>query len=130
MSVEAHEILALAKGWHGTPSPSEALLRSASSRAYYAALHRAISALPQDLLPTKAEFRAAGSHKAVINALSAWNRSGRVGKFSAAQVAVKLARMKNERVKADYGLGDEFSDADCKTMLGSAQHVFELLRGF
>lgn len=110
MSCKPEDFLVVAENLLAEEAPrSEAMFRSAASRAYYAALHAADMALPVDLEPSSAERKGKGSHQAVIDAMTKWGKAIRPGRSEAIAVARNLPRLKTVRKLADYGLADSFT---------------------
>ncbi len=120
MSIEPKDILATAKRLHDGGSSSEADLRSAASRAYYAALHASHLALPTDLTPKESDLRAKGSHQAVIDAVDLWAKAARTGRMEVQVLVRKLCRLRVIRKKADYDLTKDFLIAESLIALEDA----------
>lgn len=95
---------------------AEPAQRSSVSRAYYGVLHACRSALPLTHAPTKDQLRAAGSHKATIEAMQRWGASDSVGRAEAQKVARALVQLKRHRVWADYELDAKW-DVNAKKVL-------------
>lgn len=128
MSMDAQDFLSLVESWGCDAASDEAVLRTATSRAYYAALHRALDALPGNFFPPSEKRRGTGSHNAVVDGYSAWARSFGGGANSpVAIVAKQLPRMKLSRVRADYHLNDNYPLEDCVATLGRSRKVFDEL---
>lgn len=121
MTITHNDILATAKRLSVVlvdgVGPSESDLRSVASRAYYATLHAASDAIPEDLQPSEEKIFGAGSHKAIIDAVILWSKSVRPGRSEAIVVARNLAKLKHARKKADYFLNQNFSVHDADTAL-------------
>lgn len=79
-----------------TPQASQAELRCATSRAYYAALHAALSLLEENNQNIRTQSRL---HETVHNLLK--------GKGFNAWVSVRFDTIKRNRILADYHLDDD-----------------------
>lgn len=88
---------------------SEANLRSAASRAYYAVFHESMEAIPDDHAPTGSQLKSSSSHECVIQGLLAWGKSLTPGREYARLAGRDLARLKKIRHVADYQLSDTFN---------------------
>lgn len=108
MSIEPKDILATAQKLHEGGADTESDLRSAASRAYYAALHAAHLALPNDLTPSVSELRSDGSHEAIIRAVDVWAKAVRNGRNEAKLIERNLRSLKSIRKTADYELTGNF----------------------
>ena len=124
MSIEPKDILATAKRLHDGGSTAEADLRSAASRAYYAALHASHLALPTDLTPKAGDLRAKGSHQAVIDAIELWAKAARPGRMEARVLVHNLCQLRAIRKKADYNLTGDFLIKESLDALQYASTVF------
>lgn len=104
---------------------SESNLRSAASRAYYAAMHATDISLPDDLALSDEDRHSKDSHKAVVDAVTLWAKAIRQGRTEAGVVARNLPRLKNTRKKADYRIGENFSNAEAQAALVTAKTTIE-----
>lgn len=134
MSIEPKDFLATATKLHSSEGNTEADLRSAASRAYYAAIHASQHCLPFDLAPSASELRAKGSHQAVIDAVDTWAKAVRTGRMEAQMLARKLRRLRDIRKTADYQLDidfmiseSQFALKDASTVLDEAAHAVRKL---
>jgi uncharacterized protein (UPF0332 family) len=112
------EILTLA-GRIRDDHPGECGMRSAASRAYYAALHQAEQVFGK--VPPSGERLS--SHEQVIRAAAARGRQGDVTAGVAARIAANLTSMRIARNRADYKLQERFSEAQCRDMFIRANAV-------
>jgi uncharacterized protein (UPF0332 family) len=123
MSTSVTEIIGFAQELLEVPpeSPvSEVILRCSTSRAYYAAMHAASQALPQELQLSFDEKRGKSSHQIVIDAVVLWGKSIRPGREAARIVARNLPRLKDARKHADYRLDEDFSPEHARRTLSLA----------
>lgn len=104
---------------------TEADLRSAASRAYYAAMHVAISAIPTQFAPTDADRKRSDSHVMVVDALTLWANSRTNGRTEAKYLARNLPRLKRTRKSADYEIGWDFSAREATDALELAKKVID-----
>lgn len=122
MSVEAHEIYALAESLsqQAIASDNEACRRSCASRAYYAAMHAVMEVIPDDLAPTESEMRVKDSHTVVTDALLKWSNQVRNGRSEARILARGLPKLKQIRKKADYKIAAAFDQDEASEALKDA----------
>jgi hypothetical protein len=106
MAIDASQILELAEKLFDTEK-NECGARSAISRAYYAALHISMEAVPDEFEINVDIANGMNSHQRVIDAMTRWGNSITPGRTNARQAARLLSRLKHARVKADYYLQDE-----------------------
>lgn len=106
----------------------EAFHRSAVSRAYYAAMHRVVSALPPEFALNEAERRSGSSHEAVIQALTAWGKSVTPGRQNARYASYKLPKLKAARKHADYVLNMDVTQEMANEAIDWAEEVFGYVR--
>lgn len=128
MSVSPTDIVNLASGLllsDGASVITEAALRCSTSRAYYAVLHAADEALPDDLALTAADRKGRGSHQAVIDATVLWSKAVRPGRSDAITVARNLAKLRSARKRADYNVEDNFTVEDAIEALRVAKITVE-----
>lgn len=95
----------------------ESNLRSATSRAYYAALHAAITSLPSEFSPKVADLKGASSHEIINDAITLWGKSMIPGRTEAQILARGLPVLKKLRKKADYQIDSEFLAEETKDAL-------------
>lgn len=95
-------------------------LRSAISRAYYAAYHSTLSTLPE-----KPCVSGGASHEAVIQATKGYVNSKipKPGRSDAIVVLDALARLKKKRKLADYDLNEAVSQAYTLKAVAEARGV-------
>jgi hypothetical protein len=120
MAIEPSSILALAERLL-ISERNECGARSAISRAYYAALHMAIEALPKELKVTPKSRAGKGSHQAVIDSMNRWGNSPIIGRKDAVRAVCLLAQLKAARVKADYYLRNEEISGKASLFLNRAK---------
>lgn len=128
MAISASEIYSLAQALceDGSKKSCEASRRSSASRAYYAALHATMSAIPVDLAPSVAELRGKDSHAAVGDAVTKWAGQVRNGRGEARILARKLPSLKKVRKIADYRISDEFTEQQALDALKEAGKIIEI----
>lgn len=125
MPTECSDILKVAQEL--AAGADEARHRSAISRAYYAALHRTIAALPEEFAIPREQVRSGSSHEAIIQSLTQWGRSTTPGRQAARMAARHMPRLKAERKKADYFLEDTVSQAKAQDAVEMAIEVLSQL---
>ena len=127
MSVSYSEIFdvatTLSKQRDAEGGPCEASLRSAASRAYYAALHAAISTIPDQFMPTEAELESKDSHKTIIDAVAAWGNSLTPGRTEAKMMGREFPRLKRLRKNADYGISSDFTTVETDEAIARATKI-------
>lgn len=107
-------------------SQFEADMRSSISRAYYAALHTAYYALPDDRKPDL-KAHDYSSHAKVIGAYDGWSR-GIVPKRTDKRIIKEiLIDMKGKRTRADYELDAEVNNRDVSDSLDQADLLISLV---
>ena len=122
MSIAPCKILTVAKN-SNLDAGCEATIRTAVSRAYYAALHQACNQFtPQGWLPPKG----ASSHVSIIDEVLSYSRGLNPGCVEAAQIAKLLFTLKNARKKSDYHLASNVSKTDALDSIKRSERVFEL----
>lgn len=99
----------------------EPLLRSAVSRAYYAALLEASATIPDRDGSTNPKGES--SHEKVISKVDVYRRGANPGRGAAAVVFKNLPAMKRARVKADYYLEVGVSEEECEEVFLRANEV-------
>jgi uncharacterized protein (UPF0332 family) len=104
-----------------SPGPPEAALRSAASRAYYAAFHRALNfACKEGFQPS---FQAS-DHKEVQDHFSSHKPSDRIRR----KIARELQRLWDQRRQADYdAVLKKKPTSLADHAIGMARHVLEYL---
>lgn len=117
------DFLQTAKNLSG--SQYEADMRSAISRAYYAALHTAFSALPEQRRPNL-KARDKSSHSKVIDAYDGWSRTIEPKRTDKRLIKEMLIDIKNQRTRADYELDTEIKKDDVSDSLEQAHKVIAL----
>ena len=98
---------------------SEVDLRNATSRAYYAAIHRC--RLLAENLPEPAAHQG-GVHRLVIDTLTN-NKSWKLK-----SLGYMLDQSRKLRVEADYDIGSEFRDQDAHTALAVGEKILKKAR--
>lgn len=114
MPTKPSDVFAVAQQLRGGMQ-GEAALRSAVSRAYYAALLRA-----NEVLPERDDASIQGgdsSHSKIIGRADVCAKAPGQGREVAAQIAKSLSRMKQARVKADYYLDQTVSEKECDELM-------------
>ncbi|WP_310631639.1 hypothetical protein [Paraburkholderia sp.] len=106
----------------------EADKRSAVSRSYYGAFHACVESMPKEYAPVRDSFVSAESHRAVIDALSAWGTRLVSGRSVAAQVAHELAVLKRARRHADYDLTRTLNERDVGSCVRQSRKIVTLIR--
>lgn len=106
-------------------SCNEADLRSAASRAYYAALHAADQSIPMALKPTDIERCTKGSHQVIIDAIVLWSKGAYQGRSDARDMARNLTKLKTVRKKADYLIGEDFSEQEAANAIVTANGILQ-----
>lgn len=109
------DFLAIAQQLSGS---NEAELRTAVSRAYYAAFHQAQATAEK--FTYKPNPKSKSSHQDLMNFLA------RFGDPDYKTAADSLKRARRLRKKADYRLSDGITAEDAQTCIDLAQQVFEL----
>ncbi len=120
MSTTPLDVLTLAKQLQ-QQGGGEATLRSAVSRAYYAALLRADEVFPHR--STSAELGGGSSHTKIISRTQAYANGVKPGKLSALSVAKHLPKLKRSRVTADYFLTETVTEKECLDVVTIAEQV-------
>ena len=107
-------------------SEYEADMRSAISRAYYAALHTAYNALPDDRKPDL-KAHDSSTHNKVIGAYDGWYRKV-LGEKRTDRRLIKelLISIKNHRKKADYELDTAIKNDDVRDSLHQAKTLIDM----
>lgn len=121
MSIVPTDILAVSKAL--ASSGLEPDLRSSISRAYYAAFHSVLRALPDEFEP---DTRSASSHEAVVSSAKAYSRTFRPGRTAAAGIADALPRLKKRRKTADYELDEDVNNPDAQSAIALAEKIITL----
>lgn len=108
-------------------SEYEADMRSAISRAYYAALHIAFSVLPNERKPNlKSHDRS--SHGKVIDAYDGWSKAMEQKRNDKRWIKEMLVDIKGMRTRADYELNTEINNDDMSDSLYLADKIIELAK--
>lgn len=116
MSVKPAEYLASADTIQKS-ALTEGCYRSAISRSYYAAYHRAIEALPAP------EYTGGGMHKSYISSLQKQAPS-----TLARRLGITLKYIYQLRVISDYHPQHDISEMESKMVIASANKVFDILK--
>lgn len=104
-------------------SQGEADARLSIGRAYYAALHRVMEILPNELRKDDDE---GNTHQQVIAAVERLSRSVTPGREAAKQIARGLRQLRKSRVLADYELNVQLPPEEQALSLGRAESIFAL----
>lgn len=106
-------------------SQYEADMRSAVSRAYYAALHTAFSVLPE---PRKPNLKShdKSSHSKVIDAYDGWSKFIEPKRTDKRLIKEMLIEIKRMRIRADYELDAAINKDDVSDSLEQAGKVIAL----
>lgn len=104
---------------------TEADLRSAASRAYYAALHAADLSIPDALKPSETEKGSKGSHQVIIDAIVSWSKGAYQGRSDARDMARNLTKLKRVRKKADYLIDEDFSLPEATDAVTTASGIMQ-----
>lgn len=106
-------------------SQYEADLRSSISRAFYAALHTAFNALPEQRKPNlKAHDKS--SHSKIIDAYDGWSRTTEPKRTDKRLIKEMLIELKRLRKLADYELDAEIKQDDVNDSLDNAGELIDL----
>lgn len=111
MSVTPDDVLALARDLYNGGNASEVRVRSAISRAYYAAYNKAVEC-------AGCELPSVDAHRALIE------RYDELGK---PDLAGRLKSMRAARVKADYYLGKQVAGKEASISLSQAVEILKAL---
>lgn len=125
MSITPADLLSIANRL-ADGETDEASARSSVSRSYYAALHACMNGLPETLRPPAESSYQKGSHRAIIDAMERWGKSSALGRGEAAVAARYLAKLKRQRVVADYRIYGPWT-ADAVACISDAKRVIELV---
>lgn len=123
MSISGDDIYTTSTRIAGLEDATESDLRSAASRAYYAALHIVSAAVPAQFAPTAADLKKRDSHVAVVDALTLWANSLTRGRTEARYLSRNLPRLKQTRKTADYEIGQDFSQLDASEALALSEKI-------
>jgi len=124
MSCNSHDLLALAKKIQGLNLDDEAANRCVTSRAYYAALHEVAATFEE----RASEFRVDGesSHREIISRAAVYGTKTLPGRGSAAAIAKIVTRLRRERNKADYNIGESYPPQSSDDVLVRSEQVLTL----
>lgn len=106
MSCCPNDLLELAHNLGAQNNCSEAQLRCATSRGYYAALHTVNSTVP--LVPGVERQRNEGSHVFIIRRAQKYGDGANPGRLVAKQIVLAMRKLKDERNEADYILDQDY----------------------
>ena len=120
MSVRPRDLLDQAKSLQS--GAGEVSARGSISRAYYAALHRALEIVPQGV--GRDDER--NTHQQVIDAVDRLGRGIAPGRQAAIQIGRLLRQLRKSRVLADYQLAEDLSPDEAETAIGRAEKLFGL----
>jgi hypothetical protein len=126
VSVTPKEILETAKKLLGDPS-LESDLRSAASRAYYAALHATNQAIPETFTGNhQTSPSPQSSHDFIIGKADRLRKAASSGKIEATELYAILPKMKKIRVMADYRLDEKIESTIGNHAVAQAERVLFL----
>lgn len=121
MPISPSDLLRLARQL-GQQADDEACVRAAVSRAYYAGLHAT-----EQTFPGRERIGNESSHAEIIGRATAHGKGLNPARSAAAQIAMKLSRLRRLRNAADYDLGDQsLSAQECEVVLLRSQEVIDL----
>ena len=120
MPTSTHELLALAKQLQ-TQSGSEACLRGAISRAYYAALHAT-----KDVFDARPRLGEESSHAEIISRAVVYSKSLNPGRQAAIQIAQIMPKIRRTRNRADYELSADIDSGLSQGVIERAEAVLTL----
>jgi len=100
-------------------------MRSAISRAYYAALHTAFNALPE-LRKPDLKARDKSSHSKVIDAYDSWSKPIGPKRTDKRLIKEMLIDIKSQRTRADYELDAAINKDDVSDSLEQAKAVIAM----
>ncbi len=106
-------------------STHEADLRSAISRAYYAAMHTAMDALPQER-KNSLRVNISSSHEQVIGTYDAWCKGLCQNRSDKRTIRDLLIKLKKNRKHADYTLDEALSSGMVEDTIDGAGIVISL----
>lgn len=106
MSCSPNEFLVLAQELGAAPEQTEAQLRSATSRGYYAALHTVDETIPR--VSGVERQRGEGSHAYVIRRAKEYGDRANPGRLEAKKIVLAMKRLKDQRNNADYILDADY----------------------
>jgi uncharacterized protein (UPF0332 family) len=106
-------------------SEYEADMRSAISRAYYAALHTAYSMLPESRKPDL-KAHDYSTHSKVIGAYDGWSRTLEPKRSDKRLIKEMLLSIKNQRKCADYELSTEIKKDNVSDSLEQANAIITM----
>jgi uncharacterized protein (UPF0332 family) len=118
MPSSPHEVLALAEEI-ADKCKGEAALRSAASRAYYAALMAAQATIPS-------LTNDGPTHERIIRSCVKYGQGANPGRRASSEMAGLLEKVKVIRTEADYYLETEFTQRQYKDALVQARRVLTL----
>ena len=121
MPIQPSDLLRLAQQL-GQNTNDEVSIRSAVSRAYYAGLHAA-----EQTFPSRERMGNESSHAEIISRATIHGKGLNPGRGSAAQIAIKLGKLRRLRNDADYAIGvPSITAQDCETVLLRSQEILDL----
>lgn len=121
MPTSASDIFELAQHIQATRL-NEAGRRSATSRAYYAAMHRTLEVFGKPASRGDHE----STHKAVVRMVSETAKAPGPVRGEASRIAQQLDLLRRRRNDADYELAPDFDKAQCQDCFARAQRLLDL----
>ena len=106
-------------------SQYEADMRSSISRAFYAALHTALNALPAQRKPDLTTHDKS-SHSKVIAAYDGWSKTIEPKRTDKRLIKEGLVELKRLRKQADYELNTNIKQSDVSDALSNANSLIAL----
>jgi hypothetical protein len=121
MPISPLDLLRLARQL-GQHTNDEASVRSAVSRAYYAGLHAT-----EQTFPSRQRIGNESSHAEIIGRATVHSKGSNPGRSAAAQIALKLGKLRRMRNAADYDIDKAFISAqECEAVLLRSQEILSL----
>ncbi|QNP59469.1 hypothetical protein [Paenacidovorax monticola] len=133
MAVTPAQILALAEKLAADSEGCEAHVRSAVSRAYYAAFLAVADEITPYLDSQTIRLNGEGTHSQLIGQITAYASTARVirpGYQEAAYISKTLAKMKLKRVEADYRIDVDLDKDESHKAIDRATRVLESVEKF
>jgi hypothetical protein len=122
MTISPHDILALAKDLQ-TSAKNEAEIRSAVSRAYYAAMLLTRDTIEDRRSLNNFSDNQDSTHKKIEAIAHTWGVGPNPGRGAASRIAKLLPSMKRLRVRSDYWLDDTITQRECDDLVAQVDVV-------